>query len=147
MHPSLLATIFGPAADGSHGAGPLLSKTKLGGVLAMFGSIAVLLFAPWLDTSKVRSGRYRPKFKIWFWVFVVDFFVLMWCGGQPAEGLIPTISLIGTIYWFGYFLVILPLLGLVETPKPVPATIEEDFDRMMDEKYAKKSGAAATPAE
>ncbi|MDF2235842.1 cytochrome b N-terminal domain-containing protein [Albimonas sp. CAU 1670] len=121
--------------------------SKLGGVLAMFGSIAVLALAPWLDTSRVRSGRYRPKFKIWFWIFVVDFFVLMWCGGQPAEGLIPTISLIGTIYWFGYFLVILPLLGLMETPKPQPATIEEDFDRMMDEKYAKKSGAAATPAE
>ncbi|WP_339951277.1 cytochrome b N-terminal domain-containing protein [uncultured Albimonas sp.] len=121
--------------------------SKLGGVLAMFGSIAVLAVAPWLDTSRVRSGRFRPKFKIWFWIFVVNFFVLMWCGGQPAEGLVPTISLIGLIYWFGYFLVILPLLGLMETPKPLPATIEEDFDRMMDEKYAKKSGAAATPAE
>ncbi|SFH65704.1 cytochrome b [Albimonas pacifica] len=121
--------------------------SKLGGVIAMFGSIAVLALVPWLDTSRTRSGRYRPKFKVWFWVFVVNFFVLMWCGGQPAEGLIPTISLIGTIYWFGYFLVILPLLGLVETPKPVPATIEEDFDRMMAEKHAKKSGAAATPAE
>ncbi len=121
--------------------------SKLGGVIAMFGSIAVLALVPWLDTSRTRSGRYRPKFKVWFWVFVVNFFVLMWCGGQPAEGLIPTISLIGTLYWFGYFLVILPLLGLLETPKPAPATIEEDFDRMMDEKYAKKGGAAATPAE
>ncbi|MAS44325.1 ubiquinol-cytochrome c reductase cytochrome b subunit [Albimonas donghaensis] len=121
--------------------------SKLGGVLAMFGSIAVLLFAPWLDTSKVRSGRYRPKFKIWFWIFVLNFFVLMWCGGQPAEGMIPTISLIGTIYWFGYFLVILPVLGLVETPKPIPATIEEDFDRIVAAKYAKSGDAAATPAE
>ena len=108
---------------------------------------AVLLFAPWLDTSKVRSGRYRPKFKIWFWIFVLNFFVLMWCGGQPAEGMIPTISLIGTIYWFGYFLVILPVLGLVETPKPIPATIEEDFDRIVAAKYAKSGDAAATPAE
>ena len=121
--------------------------SKLGGVLAMFGSTAVLLFAPWLDTSKVRSGRYRPKFKIWFWIFVLNFFVLMWCGGQPAEGMIPTISLIGTIYWFGYFLVILPVLGLVETPKPIPATIEEDFDRIVAAKYAKSGDAAATPAE
>jgi ubiquinol-cytochrome c reductase cytochrome b subunit len=101
---------------------------KLGGVIAMFGSIVVMALAPWLDTSRVRSGRYRPQFKWWFWLFVVNFFVLMWAGGMPAEGLIPTISLIGTIYWFAYFLVILPMLGITEKPLPEPATIEEAFD-------------------
>ena len=60
-------------------------NSKLGGVLAMFGSIAVLLLLPWLDTSRVRSGRYRPMFKVWFWLLVVDFVVLMWCGSQPPE--------------------------------------------------------------
>lgn len=103
--------------------------SKLGGVLAMFGSLVVLALAPWLDTSRVRSGRYRPMFRLAFWLLIIDFFILMWCGGQPAEGWVPLISLLGTIYWFGFFLIILPLLGLIETPKPLPATIEEDFDR------------------
>ena len=48
-------------------------NSKLAGVLAMFGSIAVMLLLPWLDTSRVRSGRYRPMFKVWFWLLVVDF--------------------------------------------------------------------------
>ncbi|WP_118136457.1 cytochrome b N-terminal domain-containing protein [Oceanicella sp. SM1341] len=101
---------------------------KFTGVLVMFGSIAIMALVPWLDTSRVRSGRYRPMFKWWFWLLVLDFFVLMWCGGMPAEEPYSTISVIGTIYWFGYFIVILPLLGILEKPLPVPATIEEDFD-------------------
>jgi ubiquinol-cytochrome c reductase cytochrome b subunit len=126
----------------------LFLDAKFLGVLAMFGAIAVMALAPWLDTSSVRSGRYRPMFKWWFWLLVVDFFVLMWAGAMPAEGLVPTISLIGTIYWFAYFLVILPLLGVIEKPLPRPATIEEDFASH----YPAKSRAAgttpdATPAE
>jgi ubiquinol-cytochrome c reductase cytochrome b subunit len=125
----------------------LFINAKLGGVLAMFGAILVMALAPWLDTSRVRSGRYRPQFKIWFWILVVDFFVLMWAGAQPAEGLIPTISLIGTIYWFAYFLVILPVLGLMETPDPQPATIEEDYETKMAKKRKEEGDAVATPAE
>ena len=106
----------------------LFLDAKFLGVLAMFGAIAVMFFAPWLDTSSTRSGKYRPIFKWWFWILVVDFFVLMWAGGQPAEGLVPLISLIGTIYWFGYFIVILPVLGWVEKPLPVPETIEDHFN-------------------
>ena len=122
--------------------------SKLGGVLAMFGSIVVMALAPWLDTSRVRSGRYRPQFKWWFWLFVLNFFVLMWCGAQAPEGLVPTISLLGTIYWFAYFLVILPVLGLVEKPLPQPATIEEDFDARIAKKPEGGAGdAAAAPAE
>ncbi len=101
---------------------------KFFGVLAMFGSIAVMAIVPWLDTSTVRSGRYRPMFRIWFWLLVVDFIVLMWCGAMPAEPPYSTISLIAATYWFAYFLVILPILGVLETPEPQPATIEEDFD-------------------
>ena len=94
----------------------------------MFGAIAVMALVPWLDTSSVRSGRYRPMFKWWFWLLAIDFMVLMWAGAMPAEGIYPYIALIGSAYWFAYFLVILPLLGIFEKPLPTPATIEEDFD-------------------
>lgn len=119
----------------------LFIDSKLGGVLVMFGSIVLMALAPWLDTSRVRSGRYRPQFKWWFYLLIVDFFVLMWAGSQPAEGLVPLISLLGTIYWFGYFLVILPLLGITEKPNVQPETIEADFDAH----YPPKT--SATPAE
>ncbi|MFT6774406.1 MAG: ubiquinol-cytochrome c reductase cytochrome b subunit [Paracoccaceae bacterium] len=114
---------------------------KLGGVLAMFGAIAVMALVPWLDTSRVRSGRYRPQFKWWFTLLVMDFFILMWCGGMPAEEPYATISLIATAYWFAYFLVILPLLGITEKPLPQPATIEDAFNANMAKNHA------ATPAE
>ena len=83
---------------------------------------------PWLDTSSVRSGRYRPMFKWWFWLLVFDFFVLMWLGAMPAEEPYAIIALIASAYWFAYFLVILPLLGVIEKPLPQPATIEADFE-------------------
>ena len=113
---------------------------KFFGVLAMFGAIAVMALAPWLDTSSVRSARYRPMLKWWFAILVVDFFVLMWLGAMPAEEPYATFSLIASAYWFAYFLVILPLLGVLEKPLPVPETIEDDFDAH----YGSKN---ATPAE
>jgi len=103
-------------------------NAKFFGVLAMFGAIAVLALAPWLDTSSVRSGRYRPMFKWWFVLLVIDFFVLMWVGARPAEFPYDWISLIASAYWFAYFLIILPLLGVIEKPEAQPATIEADFD-------------------
>ncbi len=112
---------------------------KFFGVIAMFGAIIVMALTPWLDTSSVRSGRYRPMFKWWFALLVVDFIVLMWCGAMPAEPPYSIISLIGAAYWFGYFLVILPLLGVIEKPLPQPETIEEDFNNHY--------GKADTPAE
>ena len=112
---------------------------KFFGVLAMFGSIFVMALVPWTDTSKVRSGSYRPMFRWWFYLLVFDFIVLMWCGAQPATGIYRDIALVGSAYWFGYFLVILPLLGMIEKPLPLPETIEEDFD--------KHYGSDATPAE
>ncbi|MEL7465003.1 MAG: cytochrome b/b6 [Pseudomonadota bacterium] len=128
----------------------LFIDAKLGGVLAMFGSIAVMALAPWLDTSRVRSGRYRPMFKWAFIVFVINFFVLMWAGAMPAEGLVPLISLLGTIYWFAYFLVILPVLGITEKPDAQPSSIEADFDSHYPaggKVQSGPSGAVATPAE
>jgi ubiquinol-cytochrome c reductase cytochrome b subunit len=100
---------------------------KFFGVLAMFGAIAVLALVPWLDTSSVRSGKYRPKFKAWFWLLCITFVVLMWVGAMPTDGIYPYISLIASTYWFAYFLIILPLLGVLEKPLPQPATIEDDF--------------------
>jgi ubiquinol-cytochrome c reductase cytochrome b subunit len=101
---------------------------------------------PWLDTSSVRSGRYRPMFKWWFWLFVVNFFVLTWVGARPAEGIYPYIALIGSAYWFAYFLVILPLLGVIEKPDAQPDTIEQDFAAKV---AAKSAGSAPSvqPAE
>jgi ubiquinol-cytochrome c reductase cytochrome b subunit len=103
--------------------GPI--DSKLGGVLVMFGSIIVLFFVPWLDTSRVRSTSYRPIYRIFFWIFVVNAIILGWLGSRPAEGIYPTLALIGTIYYFGHFLILLPLLGLIETPKKLPASISE----------------------
>jgi ubiquinol-cytochrome c reductase cytochrome b subunit len=115
---------------------------KFFGVLAMFGAIAVMALAPWLDTSSVRSGRYRPMFKWWFALLVIDFIVLMWAGAMPAEEPYATISLIASAYWFAYFLVILPLLGVLEKPLPQPATIEEDFNAH----YSPTTGGTKTVA-
>jgi len=112
-------------------------------VLAMFGAIAVMALAPWLDTSSVRSGRYRPMFKWWFALLCLDFVVLAWVGAQPAGGIYAYISLIASTYWFAYFLVILPLLGVIEKPLPQPATIEDDFNAH----YSPSTGGTPVAAE
>jgi ubiquinol-cytochrome c reductase cytochrome b subunit len=112
---------------------------KLFGVIAMFGAIVVMALAPWLDTSSVRSGRYRPQFKWWFAILVIDFIVLMWCGAMPAEEPYATIALIGSAYWFAYFLIILPILGIIETPDKQPETIEEAVE------LAKKKKTSQSP--
>jgi ubiquinol-cytochrome c reductase cytochrome b/c1 subunit len=96
---------------------------KLGGVLLMFGSIAVLFVLPWLDTSPVRSMRFRPIAKWFLLVWLVAFFVLMYCGGKPPEGIYVVLARVSTAYYFLYFLVILPLLGRVERPLPLPESI------------------------
>jgi len=99
---------------------------KLGGVLVMFGSLLILLAIPWLDTSRVRSARYRPMFKIAFWIFVVDCIALGYLGAMPAEGIYVLLARICTLYYFGFFLVLMPLLGIIETPKPLPNSIADD---------------------
>ncbi|WP_039018456.1 cytochrome b [Halocynthiibacter namhaensis] len=101
---------------------------KFFGVLAMFGAIVAMALAPWLDTSSVRSGRFRPMFRWWFALLVVDFFVLMWVGARPTDFPYDWISLIAATYWFAYFFVILPLLGVIEKPEATPETIEADFN-------------------
>jgi ubiquinol-cytochrome c reductase cytochrome b subunit len=98
---------------------------KLGGVIAMFAAIAILAFLPWLDTSKVRSGTYRPLFRIFFFIFAAVAIGLGYIGSRPAEPPYVAIGQILTAYYFIHFLVILPLLGFFETPKPLPLSITE----------------------
>ncbi|MBB5751991.1 cytochrome b [Prosthecomicrobium pneumaticum] len=99
--------------------------SKLGGVIAMFGAIGVLFLVPWLDTSKVRSAAYRPLYRQFFWILVLVSIGLGYLGSRPAEGGYVIASRILTLYYFAHFLVILPLLGLFERPKPQPASITE----------------------
>ena len=96
---------------------------KLGGVIAMFAAIAILFLVPWLDTSKVRSARFRPYYKQFFWIFFVDCLVLGWVGANPPGGVYVTIGQIGTVYYFAHFIVLMPLIGLLERPRPVPKSI------------------------
>ncbi|MFV0281336.1 MAG: cytochrome b [Rhodoblastus sp.] len=99
--------------------------SKLGGVIFMFGAIVMLVLLPWLDTSRVRSAVYRPVFKVLFWVFIACVIGLGYLGSQPPEGGAVLAARILTAYYFIHFLVILPLLGLFETTKEVPASIND----------------------
>ncbi|MGB7406122.1 MAG: cytochrome b/b6 [Pacificimonas sp.] len=98
---------------------------KLWGVIAMFASILLLFFLPWLDRSHVKSMRYRPKMRMWTYVFLGNLLILSFCGGALAEQPYIIISQITTIYYFAHFLVILPIVSATETPLPLPATISE----------------------
>ncbi|WP_349357837.1 cytochrome b/b6 [Stappia sp.] len=116
---------------------------KLGGVILMFGAIAVLFILPWLDTSKVRSGAYRPLFKQFFWIFVLVCIGLGYLGAMPAEGIYVILSQILTAYYFAHFLIILPLLGFLEKPKPLPASISESV--LGGSGSGQPAGAVAAP--
>ncbi len=99
---------------------------KLLGVIAMFSSIGLLLFLPWLDTSKVRSARYRPLYKWFFWLFVITCVGLGYLGAQPPEGIYLVFGRIFSAYYFVHLLIVLPVLGIIETPRPLPGSITED---------------------
>ena len=100
---------------------------KLAGVIAMGGAIAALGLLPWLDRSYVRSCRYRPVWKWLVLLFVADFFMLMWVGAMPAEGIYVVLGRLGTAYWFGFIFILAPIVGLLETPKTLPASIHESM--------------------
>ena len=99
---------------------------KLLGVLAMLGSILILFVLPWLDTCKVRSCRFRPIYKQFYWIFIFNFIVLGWVGSKVPEGHYLIISRICTAYYFTHFLIILPILGMFEKTLPVPLNIFKD---------------------
>ena len=98
---------------------------KLGGVVAMFGAILIMFLLPWLDTSKVRSATFRPLFKQFFWIFVIDCIALGYLGAKPAEGIYVILARLCTIYYFAHFFIILPILGLIEKTNPLPTSISE----------------------
>jgi len=98
---------------------------KLGGVVLMFASIFVLMALPWLDTSKVKSAVFRPMYKQFFWILVLDVIVLGYVGANPPEGYYVILGRIATIYYFLHFLIILPLLGRWEKTKQVPLDISD----------------------
>ncbi|MCI5046739.1 MAG: cytochrome b N-terminal domain-containing protein [Aquisalinus sp.] len=124
-------------------------SSKLGGVIVMFASILLLLFLPWLDRSKVRSHRYRPIARGFFFLFVADCLFLGWLGAQVAEQPYILLSQLATAYYFAYFLVILPLLAVLETPKELPKSISDDVLSRSQKKQARASSPTpvAQPAE
>ncbi len=96
---------------------------KLLGVIGMFGSILILFALPWLDTSRVRSARFRPIYKQVYWLLVIDVIVLGWVGKNLPEGMFIPIGRVATVYYFAHFLVVMPLLGKLERPRPLPESI------------------------
>lgn len=98
---------------------------KLGGVVAMLSAVLILLFVPWLDTSRVRSCKYRPIFKWFFWGFVFSCLALGYLGAMPAEGAYITWARIFTFYYFAFFLLVMPIVGILETPSRMPRSISE----------------------
>jgi ubiquinol-cytochrome c reductase cytochrome b subunit len=132
---------------------------KLMGVILMFGSIGTLFVLPWLDTSKVRSMRYRPTARFYFFIFIFACLVLGFCGAHaPDDLVIPGVSglqfldanlnsfvwlsRIGALYYFAYFWLITPVLGLTETPLPAPDSISVP---VLSHPAAAPAGAVASP--
>lgn len=119
---------------------------KLAGVIAMFGATMIWLFVPWLDTSKVRSAKFRPVYRVLFWLLVVDCVVLAWCGKQLPQGIYLTISRTATAYYFLHFLVLLPVIGLVEKPRPLPRSISTAVLQRGGGPLGRARSATAVPA-
>ncbi|MEG8038236.1 cytochrome b N-terminal domain-containing protein [Sphingomonas sp. LR60] len=98
---------------------------KLWGVLAMFGSILLLFFLPWLDASPVRSANYRPTYRWFLLVLLLDVLVLGYVGGAEASARNVMMGQIAAGYYFAHFLIILPLVSAAERPRPLPNSITE----------------------
>ena len=98
---------------------------KLMGVVAMLSAILILAALPWLDTSKIRSAVFRPLYKQFYWILLIDVLVLGYVGAMPAEGLYLLIARVATAYYFIHFLIILPVLGFKEKTIPLPFSITE----------------------
>jgi quinol-cytochrome oxidoreductase complex cytochrome b subunit len=122
---------------------------KLGGVILMFGSIMILFLLPWLDRSPVRSARFRPVYKWFFWIFFLDCLILGWIGANSPDGNfhgIPflLIGQLATLYYFGHFIVVIPAISLLERPKTLPTSISEP---VLKGGGGSVAGASAKPME
>jgi quinol-cytochrome oxidoreductase complex cytochrome b subunit len=121
---------------------------KLGGVILMFGSILILFLLPWLDRSPVRSAKFRPRYKWFFWFLVLDSLILGWVGANTPDAVFHGVPFIrigqaATAYYFAHFIIIIPWLGLTERTKPLPASISEPVLKG----GGAAAGAAAQPME
>jgi ubiquinol-cytochrome c reductase cytochrome b subunit len=132
---------------------------KLMGVIALGLAIANIFALPWLDTSRVRSMRYRPQAKVYFVFLIVACLVLGYCGAhEPDEKIIPHLttftlfdydvnsscwlSRVAAVYYFAWFWLITPMLGLRETPLPAPESISTP---VLSHPAAAPAGASAAP--
>lgn len=89
--------------------------SKVGGVIGMFGAIVVLLLLPYINTSKIRSATFRPVFRFLFWFLFMDFILLGWLGQAPIEQPFVIISQLATFFYFVYFIIIFPIIGIIES--------------------------------
>jgi quinol-cytochrome oxidoreductase complex cytochrome b subunit len=96
---------------------------KLIGVTLMFSSLLVLFVLPWLDTSRVRSATFRPIYKKIYWLLVIDVLTLGYVGAHPPAGTMVVVGQIATFYYFLHFLILIPLIGKIERPRPLPTSI------------------------
>ena len=101
--------------------------SKLFGVIALIASIGILFFVPWLDTSKVRSTRYRPIYRWFFWAFVLTCVALGYLGSQTPDGWYLILGRVFTVYYFAFFLVVMPVLGWIEKPGDVPDSLADSM--------------------
>lgn len=116
---------------------------KLGGVVLLFGSILILFVLPWLDTSPVRSCRFRPIYRWCVFLFVADVFLLGYVGSNEPIGIFILLGRIATMYYFVHFLVLTPVLGKLEQPLPLP----ESISKQVLGGGALPAGAVARPME
>ena len=120
-------------------------SAKLIGVILMFGSTLILFLVPWLDRSPVRSARFRPWYKWFFWIWVFDVAVLTWVGANLPVPPYLYIGQVASVWYFFHFLVILPLLSIFEPTKPLPSSIGEPV--LKGGGAASAAGAASKPME
>ena len=116
---------------------------KLLGVILAFGSFFTLLIVPWLDTSPVRSARFRPIYKWLFWLLVLALLDLGYVGAHEPRGIIITLGRIGTFYFYLHFFVLMPLVGKLERPRPLPISISA---AVLGERAPARAGASARNA-
>ena len=99
---------------------------KLLGVIAMFGSLLILLILPYVDIGRVRSAAFRPIMKIAYWFFIVNFVILMWIGSQHPTTPYVEIGQIATAFYFAWFIALVPLIGLIENTLFDMATLDKN---------------------
>jgi quinol-cytochrome oxidoreductase complex cytochrome b subunit len=87
---------------------------KLGGVVAMIGAILILAVLPIINTSEIRSSKFRPIYGIAYWFLVSDFLLLGWIGQKPVESPYIEVGQVGTLFYFFFFIILVPAVGIIE---------------------------------